>query len=165
MQERRKRGSNWSSAIGWLIFILVIAGGPLLNLLRRAFGGVVSLPNNLLPLLIGGLVALSILASVVRAIGSSSRARGDARLPTDAIPPARLPNTAMPPFGGPARPELPGAPLTPRSFVMPASSREPKLPQAPRFEPIVSPTIMLVGVVGVLLLAGAALFVFGVELP
>ena len=40
MQENnKKRGASLSSAIGWLIFILVIAGGPLLNLLRSALGG------------------------------------------------------------------------------------------------------------------------------
>ena len=60
MQENnKKRGTSWSSAIGWLIFILVVAGGPLLNLLRGALGGVVNLPSNLLPMLIGGLVALT----------------------------------------------------------------------------------------------------------
>ncbi|MEO7913147.1 MAG: hypothetical protein ABIV47_26160, partial [Roseiflexaceae bacterium] len=81
MQENnKKRGTSWSSVIGWLIFILVVAGAPLLNLVRSALGGVVNLPANLLPTLIGGLVALSILVSVIRSLAGSRRSPGDSRL-------------------------------------------------------------------------------------
>src|SRR5690349_511688 len=126
MQENnKKRRTNWSSAIGWLIFILVVAGGPLLNLLRSALSGVVNLPANLLPMLIGGLVALSVLVSVVRSLGGSRHSQSDTRLPTG--------NAPMPPFAGPAAPRMP--PTGPRSFTMPATSRQPTLPSAPRFEP------------------------------
>src|SRR5829696_3609426 len=99
MQENKKRGTSWSSAIGWLIFILVVAGGPLLNLLRGALGGVINLPNNLLPILIGGLVVLSILVSAVRSMAGSRRNQSDTRLPTG--------NAPMPPFAGPAAPRMP----------------------------------------------------------
>jgi hypothetical protein len=164
MQENRKRRVNWGSAIGWLIFILVIAGGPLLNLLTRALRGVVTLPPNLLPILIGGLVALSILVSVVRAIGTSSRAKNDTRLPTGSAP--RIPNAPMPPFGGPARPpQLPGSlPQSPRSFTPPTAGA-PRLPGAPRFEPIINPAVLVLGLIGLLVLAAAALLVFGFSLP
>ncbi len=85
--DNRKRGGiNWSSLIGWVIFILVIAGGPLFNLLRRVLGGAIALPANLsslIPLVIGGLVVLSIVVSAVRALGSTGRAGGAPRLPTD----------------------------------------------------------------------------------
>jgi hypothetical protein len=142
-EDNKRRRGNWSSAIGWLIFILVIAGGPLLNLLRGALGGAVNLPSNLLPMLIGGLVALSILVSIVRSLGTARRGRGDTRLPTGTEP--------MPPFGGPAAPRMP--PPSPRAFTMPASSRQPTLPSPPRFEPVINPKILALGIVGALALA------------
>lgn len=153
MQEnKKKRGVSWSSAIGWLIFILVVAGGPLLNLLRSALGGVVNLPANLLPTLIGGLVALSILVSVVRSLAGSRRSQGDTRLPTG--------NAPMPPFAGPAAPRMPPSAILPQS----ATGRDQRLPSATRFEPVINPKIVALGIVGVLLLAGAALL-FGFALP
>src|SRR4051812_6302382 len=121
MQENnKKRGASWSSAIGWLIFILVIAGGPLLNLLRGALGGVVNLPANLLPTLIGGLVALSILVSVVRGLGGSRRSQSDARLPTS--------NAPMPPFAGPAAPRMPPSTTVPQAYR--PAGRDQRLPNA-----------------------------------
>jgi len=154
MQEHnKKRGANWSSVIGWLIFILVVAGGPLLNLLRNALGGTVNLPSNLLPTLIGGLVALSILVSVIRAMAGSRRNQGDTRLPTG--------NAPMPPFGGPAAPRMPPSTIAPQ---FPAS-RDQRLPSTPRFEPVINPGIVALGIVGVLLLAGAALLLSGFTLP
>ncbi|HEU5099918.1 MAG TPA: hypothetical protein VFU22_12895 [Roseiflexaceae bacterium] len=154
MQENKKRGGNWSSAIGWLIFILVIAGGPLLNLLRTALGGTINLPPNLLPMLIGGLVALSILVSVLRSVGGSRPRQRDTRLPTGSSP--------LPPFGQPANPVIrPSAP--PRPYAPP--SIDARLPSAPRFEPVINPKILAFGIVGLLVLAGAALLVYGLLLP
>jgi hypothetical protein len=156
MQENnKKRGASWSSAIGWLIFILVVAGGPLLNLLRTALGGTINLPANLLPMLIGGLVALSILVSIVRSLGGSRRSQGDTRLPTGSAP--------MPPFGGPAAPRMPPSTAVPQSTSI--ASRDQRLPSAPRFEPVINPKILALGVVGVLLLSGAALLLSGIVLP
>jgi hypothetical protein len=153
MQENnKKRGVSWSSAIGWLIFILVVAGGPLLNLLRSALGGVVNLPANLLPMLIGGLVALSILASVVRSLAGSRRSQSDTRLPTG--------NAPIPPFAGPAAPRMPPSTRLPQS----PAGRDRRLPSATRFEPVINPKLVVLGIVGVLLLAGAALL-FGFALP
>jgi hypothetical protein len=155
MQEnKKKRGTNWSSAIGWLIFILVVAGGPLLNLLRSALGGVISLPANLLPILIGGLVVLSMLVSAVRAIGGSRRNQSDTRLPTG--------NAPMPPFAGPTAPRMPTSVPMPQAYN--PAARDQRLPSAPRFEPVFNPKIIALGIVGVLVLAGAALLI-GVALP
>jgi hypothetical protein len=154
MQENnKKRGTSWSSAIGWLIFILVVAGGPLLNLLRSALGGTVNLPANLLPMLIGGLVVLSILVSVVRSLAGSRRNQGDTRLPTGSAP--------MPPFAGPAAPRMPPRTIMPQS----PTGRDQRLPNAPSFEPVINPKIVALGIVGVLLLAGAALLLSGFVLP
>jgi len=158
MQNKRKRGGiNWSSLVGWLIFLLVIAGAPLYNVLRQVLG-TTALPANLIPILIGGLVALSVLVSAVRALGNTNRSGSDTRLPTSMSPPMRTPNTAMPPFGGagaPQRPALPTAP--PRAFTMPPMSRQAYQPTAPRFEPVLNPTILALGVIGLLILGAAAL--------
>jgi hypothetical protein len=154
MQEKKKRGTNWGSAIGWLIFILVVAGGPLLNLLRSALGSTVNLPPNLLPMLIGGLVALSILISVVRSLAGSRRNQSDTRLPTG--------NAPMPPFAGPATPRIPASTPVPQTYRPPA--RDQQLPSAPRFEPVLNPKVVALGIVGVLLLVGLALVV-GFVLP
>ena len=151
--NNKKRGANWSSAIGWLIFILVIAGGPLLNLLRNALGSAVNLPANLLPMLIGGLVVLSILVSAVRSIAGSRRNQSDTRLPTG--------NAPMPPFAGPAAPRMPPSTIVPQS----PAARDQRLPSAPRFEPVINPRIVALGIVGVLILAGAALLLVGFGLP
>jgi hypothetical protein len=146
--DNRKRGGiNWSSLIGWVIFILVIAGGPLFNLLRRALGGAITLPANLpslIPLVIGGLVVLSIVVSAVRALGSASRAGSAPRLPTSLDLPPRSPSTPMPP-------------ATPRSY-MPSSSAPRQRLSAPRFDPVVNPAILVIGILGLLGLGGAALF-------
>src|SRR5690242_14122668 len=141
-ENRKRRGFNLSSAIGWLIFILVIAGGPIINLLRRVLGGAVTLPTNLTSLLliaIGGLVVLSMVVSVLRALGGSKRST--ARLPTEIGPPARPPSAQMPPFGG-ASQRPPAAPASPRAFTMPPSGTPQQRTSAPRFEPIFNPLIV-----------------------
>jgi hypothetical protein len=168
MQQKRKRSFNWGSAIGWLIFVLVIAGGQLFPLLRQALRGVITLPANTVPYLIGGLVALSILVSVVRSIAQSTARRGDTRLPTTTTLPGGQPrpNTAMPPFGGLEPPRLPPAEratLSSRSQM--GLPGEPRAPTAPRFDPIINPALLIAGLVGLALLGAAALLVWGWALP
>jgi hypothetical protein len=160
-ENNRKRGVNWGSLIGWLIFILVIAGGPLSGLLRRLSGGTLALPTNLLPFLIGGLVVLSVVVSAVRAMGRSVRSSGDVRLPTNTAPPRPL-NPPPPRSAGPARPPIPSSP---RVFTLPPSSREPRLPQPPQFEPLINPTILALGIVGLVVLGGIAFVILGLNLP
>jgi hypothetical protein len=147
---------------------LVIAGGPLFNLLRQALGGVITLPANSVAYLIGGLVALSILVSVVRSIAQSTARRGDTRLPTGTPPPSGQPrpNTAMPPFGGLEPPRLPPTrppAVSSRSQLgLPGEARP---PTAPRFDPIINPPVLIVGLVGLALLCAAALLLWGQALP
>jgi hypothetical protein len=141
-----------SSLIGWLIFILVFAGAPIFRLIGRALNGTVSLPANLPTLLIGGLVVLSILVSVLRAVGSNGQRRGDTRLPTTPSSPARPMNAPMPPFGGSA-----GRAITGQSF--PQRSARERLPGTPQFEPLINPRLVGVAVVGLLVLVGLALVV------
>jgi hypothetical protein len=160
--NRRRRRFNWSSLIGWLIFILVIAGGPLLNLLRRLFSGVVVLPANLLswlPIAIGALVVLSIVVSALRALNNANSASRDARLPTSMSRQGQPPSAAMPPFGGPARaPQRPPNIPAPRAFTPPSSPLSQRL-STPRFDPLINPVILAIGIVGLLALGGVALLV------
>lgn len=166
MQDRKKKTFTWGSAIGWVIFVLAIAGGPILNVLRRAFGSSLALPANLLPLLIGGLVALSVLVSVVRSVGRSAQRRGsDTRLPTGtqptvtSAPPA--PFESRPPPRPASTPSMPSMPSMPRT----GAAGEVRLPSAPRFEPIISPAILAVGLLGLLVLGGLALVLLRVAGP
>src|SRR5262249_62027209 len=61
----------------------------------------------------------------------------------------------MPPFAGPAGPSLPPSVSLPRTAI--PRGGEQHLPDAPRFEPLINPKILAVGIVGALVLAGAAL--------
>jgi hypothetical protein len=155
--DNRKRGGiNWGSLIGWVIFILVIAGGPLINLLRRTLGSAITLPANLpslIPIAISGLVVLSIIVAAVRALGGG-RASSAPRLPTDLSRPSRLPGA---PMRGPQRP--PSTP-SPRAFTMPASSAPQQRLPATRFDPVISPAVLAIGILGLLVLGGAALLFF-----
>jgi hypothetical protein len=163
MGEQRKRKINWSSAIGWAIFILVIAGGRLFSLLQSGLGAN-RLPSNLIAYLIGGLVVLSIAVSAVRSVMQASGRRGETRLPTSMSTSApQRGNAPMPPFGGssaggvPAAPRLPQASAVPVRRPLAGPAREAKLPPPPRFEPIVDPRLVIVGLVGLALIGAAAL--------
>ena len=165
MQEKRKRKLSWSSAIGWIIFILVFAGAPLLKMLQQLLGGALSLPPNSVSYIIGGLVALSLVISVLRAIAQASRGRSsarDTRLPSG-LPPSS--NTPMPPFGGPSLPAWPPAVSAPRTPASPVSRAEQRQPISTRFEPIFNPIILIVGLAGIVVIGGIALFVLGQNLP
>jgi len=162
MQNKPKRRTNWGNLIGWIIFLLVVAGGPLLSMLSSALGRGGSLPRNLVPILIGALVALSVLVSAVRALANSARSRSDTRLPTTMSTPQRPPSAPMPPFGGtqPLPQRRASPPASPRGFTLPPSSAPARLPPAPGFEPVINPTILVLGIVGLIVLGGVALFVF-----
>jgi hypothetical protein len=157
--NRKRRGINWGSLIGWLIFILVIAGGPIINLLRRILGGAVTLPTNLaslLPFVIGGLVVLSIVVSALRALGNANRS--SSRLPTELSRPVQPPSAQMPPFGGPPR-QPPNNPA-PRAFTLPPGSAPQQRLATPRFDPVINPLILVIGILGLIALGGAALLFF-----
>jgi hypothetical protein len=160
--QRKRKPLDAGTLLGWLVFGLVIAGGPLLGALQSALG--VRLPSYVLPLIIGGAVLLSAALSVVRALGAG-RAQpqpGDMRYPDPAtLPRPSLPNTPMPPFAGPT-------PLPPVLRPLDAGRNEPPAQQgapgpgpihAPRFEPVITAPLLLVGVLGVLALLGLGVLV------
>ena len=157
--NRKRRGFNWSSAIGWIIFLVIVAGRPLYQLLRSMLGANLALPANLpalIPIAIGALVVLSVVVAALRAIGNATRSSSP-QLPTELGPSMRPPSAPMPPFGGTA-PRQPPALPSPRGFTMPPSSAQPQRLSTPRFDPLINPLLLLAGIVGLLVLGGAGLF-------
>lgn len=159
--NNRKQGkSKWSSVLGWLIFGLVIAWGPISRLLSQLFGG--ALPSNLFPLIMGGLVILSIVVPAVAALLGKSRLRNDERLPTDPPSQRSRPKPSTPPFQAPREPTVPAP--SPQAFVLPRRSAS-QLPPPPQFEPLINPKLLALGLVGIILLGGLALVLFLPSLP
>ncbi|HMP43283.1 MAG TPA: hypothetical protein PKA05_23115, partial [Roseiflexaceae bacterium] len=101
MQSQRKKhddkGNSW---IGWLIFVLIIAGGPILNTIQSMLGPGVRLPSYLLPLIVGALVIISAAISIMRAVGGG---RGD----QSAFPPSTPMSQSAP-----ARPTMRERPMS-----------------------------------------------------
>ncbi len=160
--DRKEKQSGWRSAIGWIVFILLFAGRPLLQFIQGALGGAAALPSNLLPIAAGALVLLVVMVSVVRALAGGSRG-GDVRLPTGTSPAPPL-NAPMPPFGGEARLPRP-PPIAPSRDLAPRLGAQPRVSQAPRFDPLFNPTLLFVGILGLIVLGGAALVVFALNIP
>lgn len=164
MQSNRKqKNENRGSWFGWLIFFVVVAGGPILNAIQGALGPGVRLPNFLLPLIVMALVVISAVISIARAMGAGSGDPGPInRMPTSAPPRERPINYPMPPVSGdmgmPMWP-IPTSSGTPQPSHMPSGNE--KLPEPPRFEPIITPRIGLVGVAGLFALAALAAVVLG----
>lgn len=161
-REQSKK-PNWGSLIGWLIFFLVIAGGPLLNALQGALGGAVRIPSGMLPLIILGLVILSAIVSVLRAIGGrGENERASSRMPTYGAqaPFDTTPYMPQTPFD--AAPHLPSS--LPQTYHSPRGKSEIEH-SAPRFDPVISPLGIAAGVIGMIVLAGVALVVFGAFIP
>lgn len=164
MQERPKRnGPNLSSLIGWAIFFLVIAGGPLLRMLQGVIGTGVNLATYI-PYAIAGLVLLSVIVSAVQAV-ARNRSRGDTVLGRDRPAPPVQP---MPPFGNdipPARlPSTPAAPRfpPPQSLRVPTPRDAPGVPRAPQFEPLFPPGVLAIGAIGLVILGAVAIVVFSI---
>lgn len=171
MSERKRRDSRLSSMIGWVIFLLVVAGGPLLRLVQGALGGSVQL-TQYLPYIIGALLLLSFAASAMRAM-SGRRPGGQASTLPERVGPAptmqgRAEQPAvqpMPPFAGDTgAPVLPPPPIYPPQPAPGPSDAAPPI-KTPQFDPLFSPAVLALGVLGLLALCGVALVVFGVSLP
>ncbi|MEM8534892.1 MAG: hypothetical protein AAGF95_28890 [Chloroflexota bacterium] len=179
--DNKRRQGNWTSMIGWLVFLVALAGPAVINGINQLIGGSFTLSGNLLPIIIVGLLALSIVVTVVRTIGGAARSSGETRLPTSSNPTTRPPTTSQPPFGnttsqppfGNTTSRPPTAPQPPfgnttstmRSINTTTRYGKSQMPSPPRFEPIINPTILAFGVVGVLVLLGVAFVVLSLITP
>lgn len=161
--DRQKKQSGWGSAIGWIIFIVLVGARPISQLIQGLLGGAVSLPSNLLPIAAGALVLLVVIVSAVRALANAGSA-SSGRLPTGPRPPMPPANSPMPPFGG--QTSLPRQfPVAPPRDLMPRLGAQPRVPQTPRFDPVINPALLLVGILGLIALGGLALVVFVSNTP
>lgn len=150
MQQNR-RGNGW---IGWLIFILLVFGSRFLPPVANWLAQVTGLPITT-PLLIAALVGLGVVVSVVSSIMSEinkNRPSNESRLPTSPQPmtPSR-PVTPLPP----SRPS--SSTRIPPGLSLPTG--EQRLPGPPRFEPIIDPRILIVGLVALAILGAFFLVV------
>lgn len=114
-------------SLGWLVPLLVF-GPPLYSFVRRVTAGI--LTNQQLLVVGGGVLGLIVLGVIVQRV-NRLRAGGASRLPTSYAPPA---------------PTLPGASSPGASGKTNDRAGQPYLPPPPRFEPIVTGNVLLVGV-------------------
>lgn len=126
-----KRKSPWSSLLSLLVFVLVVAGRPLASLVNQLLNS-------------GGGVSTSIpwpslIPFAVGALVIGGAVVVIARAIGGAASGSQLPTQA------PYR----------------LSRSDPLVPAPPRFDPVISPVIVLVGIIGLLVIGGIALaFVF-----
>jgi len=161
-QKPRSRGFN----IGWLIFLLLAFGGPVLRWLQGVWaslpasgapGSSLPLGSDVIPWIVGGVVATGVVVAVLRAVvgGGGNISPGSPAPPYSPIPQVNRPNI-------PRSPSFPPAPSSPppSSASPPYLSGTPQLGGPPRFEPIIDPKVLAFGIVGLLVLAGAWLLFF-----
>jgi hypothetical protein len=148
---------NWTSLLGWAIFGLVLAGGPILNLIQSVTG--IQFPSFTLPAMIALLMLVSAISSVGRV------ARGDQR-GVPPLPPMTA-GTNLPRFGSPPAQMPPPSASPPPTFssdtIPPLGDRpldRPNELNAPRFEPVVNLPLILLGIAGLIVLALVAVVLF-----
>lgn len=129
---------------GWIV-PLIIFGPMLYNLVRNATRGV--LTDQQLLIAGGGLIGLVALVAIARRVGQS-RASSASSLPTSYTPPSTPPR------------QLNGyTSSTPSQYR--TQLDKPYVPQPPRFEPIITGKVLLVGVVLAALMLGAGALLLG----
>ncbi len=182
-QKQKKGGFNW---IGTLIFLILVFGPQLVPFISRLTGGTIT-PSMIIPILIGGIIAVATLVSVVRAINGASE---------QAAPPPPTPSPTKPtPTLHKERPtssfsrshSSSSSSWTSQqshkwassdsdwasSFPPPRTRDAQKMssrsgigsqnvPGPPQFEPIIDPTVLAIGLVGIVILGGllTALYLF-----
>lgn len=144
---QQKRRADIGSWLSWLIFLLLIFGSRFLPPVANWLAQTTGLPITT-PMLIGALVVLSIVVSV---IGSVARRSEQPREPLDRLPtpppsPPELPTTSLP---------LPPPPV--ETTWRPRDLGSQPMVQPPRFEPIIHPRLLVVGVIALVLIG---LFLF-----
>jgi hypothetical protein len=181
MRGMRGQSGGGSRILGWVIFVIVIAGGPILSAIQSATG--VRLPSWALAAIIGALMLVSAVSSiwnVARAGRAGDRGdataddaagapinvpmpsfgEGGASIPRFGLPPSTTPPPTAAPLPADRIPAPPagysttGQPTTP----LPPPIELPKGVRTPSFEPIMSvPQILIALGVAVLVVGGLAL--------
>lgn len=171
MRGSRRQSGDSSRILGWVIFIVVIAGGPILSAIQSATG--VRLPSWSLP----AIIALLMLVSAATSIGRVMRGNRPASDQPSDYPPGAPSHAPMPPFGEggasiprfgmppisappPAygqsseAPSTPPAPSYQPANQLPPPMTLPKEVRPPRFEPVISAQAVLIGLGVVAVAAG-----------
>jgi hypothetical protein len=148
---RKKGGFNW---FGLLVFVIIVFGARIVRFVQNLLAGAsIQLPQGFDPFLaLAGLVVLVAVVSTAAGVLRSAQRRSETRLPTTLQGLPRGSNAPMPPFGG-SRTST-GRSMPRRVDLSSAYRSEQQLPQAPRFEPIISGRVLAFGVVGLLVLLG-----------
>ena len=162
-KNRKRQGDNWGRLASWVIFFLIVAGGPVLRLIGQLFNGTVALPPMIGPIIVGAAVLLTVLIGMIGVAGAK-RSRGDTRLPMGSGSSSRPPNAPMPPFGNSPSSDSSLSRSLPPSFNQPAQGSA-QGPRPLRFDPVINPTILAISVVGLFLLVGVGLFVIAQRVP
>lgn len=171
--KKRKRSSNW---IGSVIFLLIIVGQPILNIVSnivaRISNNTVIMPTNILPLVIGGFVLLAALIALAQRVRNLPEQRGTSQPQNDPFKASSPSSPYTPPTSMP--PESPYASTSglPTSVQQRSVNRSDmstqKLPEAPRFEPIIGARVITFGILGLVFLGivlGAALLLWVLSIP
>ncbi len=146
--EERRRGSGW---VGWLVFMLFVLAPSILPPLARWLSQQIGRPIGTAELLIA-IIVLIVVISIGSSLFGALRRFGEARDSLSVPKPddlSRIP-TLTPEDVFRVPPPPPEPPRVPLSKT--------QLPGAPRFEPIIDPRILLIGILGLILM----LFTFGV---
>ncbi len=165
-QSPRPGSIPWGTIARFLIVGAFIFGGPLIRFARSLMsGGTVSLPNNLIPILVGVVVIAAMIIGVARAFQVG---RADQSAPT--IP--TIPTMAEPPFAPPIAPPAQSAPPRPaerrpterraddRGFRRAAQQEQVPLPPSPQFDPIITPRAALASAILAVVIAVVAALVY-----
>lgn len=182
--KKKDTGKGLSNWIGIIVFLLVIGSQfvqPLLHILSQVLGHAAAAQigislSSLLPMLIVGLVILSIVVSVLSGLVRALRRLGESsdsptggglagmsslEMPAWTEQPVRMPSAPAqktpPPGYSPSAsyqpPALPrGINISTRSLTSQPAPARPY--QKPDFDPLVSGKVILFGIVGIVVLAG-----------
>lgn len=174
MQANRGNGRNW---IGFVIFFILVFGSQIFPPLSRWLTQATGLPISSGALYAGAVILGMILPAVLGAVGAARRRveRNEAGSPTQLPPPMRadqapLSAERLPDWARGSQGRQPGLPpgLPPAVGKLPdwlqpnlPSGQAPRLGK-PRFEPIIDPRVLTIGLVG--LAAFGLLFAFLIAL-
>jgi hypothetical protein len=159
-REQNERGGG-GFPFGWVIFLLVIFGGPLLRWLQSAWarfaapGGPGLSPDVLLWVGGGVLVAVLVIYSLV----ALNNMGGPSSPGTPTTVGRRVP---VPPASRPPIPPPSSGPRMPPSSNVPEPSVRglppPRVPNGPpKFEPIIEPGVLVFAIIALILALGASL--------
>lgn len=131
-QQPKKKGTNW---VSWIIFLLILAR-PLWGVIRSIAPP--SISSQQILMVVGGVVALGVVLVIAARVRDGSL-------------PSSQPSIYQPsPSSQPSIYQQPSTPQSPTPYRPPRST----ISGAPTFEPIITGTVVLVGIVVAAIIGG-----------